>query len=198
MIATRRTRFMGAILDLDMLDPSILEPSIKEDLSIAYVRAIAAKAGVSIQLFARDWGLDGSFQTVQRVQGGLITSGHPVDYQLKATELWEVRDGRVIYDLDIRAHNTLAERTIRHHSEGANACVLLLYCLPDDPEAWLHVTEDSLILKKCCYWHVIDATPSKHTSSVRVRIPVDHRFTPDALLYLLEEAAGAGRKYYGR
>lgn len=174
----------------------MLEPFIKEDLSIAYVRAVAGRAGIYLAHYVRDWGVDGSFDTIQIVGGKPFPSGFPLDYQLKATECWDCNDDRIIYDLDVEIHNALAMRTRQHLEEGANSCVLILYCLPDDPSQWLTLNADGLILRKCCYWYMIDGPVSDNARTVRVKIPTSQVLTPNALLGLLEDAKDRGIAYY--
>jgi len=181
-----------AIVHIDML-----EQFIKEDLSVAYVQAVAGRAGVELSTFRRDWGLDGSFQEITISGGRRFPSGFPVDYQLKATARWDCRDGQIIYDLDARMYNALASRTRQHIDEGANLCILILYCLPDDPQQWLVLDADQLLLRKCCYWHTINGSVSGNVRKVRVKIPSSQILTPNALVVLLKDAKNKGVAYYG-
>jgi hypothetical protein len=64
--------------------------------------------------------------------------------------------------------------------------VLVLLRMPKDEREWVNVTEDSLEMRNCCYWAVIDGPPTENKSTIRIKIPRAQIFDQDAVKYLLE------------
>jgi hypothetical protein len=52
---------------------------IEELLSIAHVQAVAARAGVSISNFDKDFGIDGTFRQITSIGNRRFTSGYALD-----------------------------------------------------------------------------------------------------------------------
>jgi hypothetical protein len=156
----------------------------QEALSNAYVHALAGSAGLN--LAARpifDYGLDGTFYPVKLINGERIQTGHAVDFQMKATTIWE-RDGDfVIYDLEARAHRFLADR-----ERGMPMAILILLCMPKDPVEWLDGSEEHLRLRNCCYWYRFSGAPTTNVSSIRIRVPRINILTTDSLKELMRTA----------
>jgi hypothetical protein len=155
---------------------------VKEHLSIAYVRAVTARAGAKLTLTGSpEYGTDVYIQKVAQLPNGKITeTGHILPCQLKATTTCRVQDDYVIYDMEVDAYNKLAMW------EGT-ACILVLLRLPKEFEDWLDLDEEHLLLKNCCYWMHITGPPSTNERSQRICIPRSQIFTPEAVLELLEK-----------
>jgi len=155
---------------------------IKERLSNAYASAVAARAGATFTPKNPEYGTDAFIQSVTRLPNGKYTgTGHLLLCQLKATTTGELSDDSVIYDMEVDAYNKLAAW------EGSTSCILVLFRLPQDPEEWLNLDEEQLLLKNCCYWVHITDPPSTNRQSQRIRIPRTQTFTPEAVTELLEK-----------
>ena len=157
---------------------------MKERLSVSYVSAVAAKAGVACRLTTQpEYGTDAHLVKVIKLPNGKYRdTGYIINCQIKATTTSEVRGDNIIYDMDVDDYNKLAEW------EGG-LCILVLFCLPQDTEDWLSLNEHELVLKKCCYWKQIMDPPSKNNSSQRVFIPRCQVFTPETITDLLEKVS---------
>jgi hypothetical protein len=155
---------------------------MKERLSVSYVTAIAAKAGVACRLTsAPEYGTDAHFVHVRKLPNGKYRdSGYILNCQIKATTTCEIANGNVVYDMEVDAFNKLAEW------EGG-CCILILLWLPKEPMDWLRINEDELIMKKCCYWQRITDPPSKNRSTQRICIPRAQVFTPQVVVDLLDQ-----------
>jgi hypothetical protein len=155
---------------------------MKERLSISYVSAVAAKAGVACRpTSAPEYGTDIHLVKVKKLLNGTYTvTGYILNCQVKSTTTCEVNGNQIIYDMDAEDYNKLA------NWEGG-VCILVLLCLPENSEDWLYICEDELVLKKCCYWKIISDPPTTNTSSKRVFIPRSQVFTPDIIVDLLEK-----------
>jgi Domain of unknown function (DUF4365) len=152
-----------------------------EQLSRAYVQAVAAVAGCSCARPEPDYGCDLTIRQVVRLGTSFRPIGRNLDLQLRSTTTATRTDTEVVYDLDVRTYDLL--RTATH----AAPLLLVLYVLPPDPSEWLAQTDDQLALKHCAYWLSLRREPAvSNRSSVRVRVPRENRFTPEALLRIMK------------
>jgi hypothetical protein len=156
---------------------------IEESLSLAYVSAVSGRAGVNISVRRHDYGIDGTFHQIQIIKDKREETGIALDWQLKATQNWIERDDTIVYDLDANTYNRLARRqtTIR-----ASPCILILFCLPENPKKWLDVNYERLLLRKCCYWQQIIGEETENTNTRRVFIPKENLLTVNSVSNLLE------------
>lgn len=163
--------------------------NIEESLSVSYVSAVAAKAGASLDIPSRDFGVDVGIREIVKIvddNGNISLVPWPVafDCQLKATKNWEDKDDKIVYAIDVNTYNKLIHR--QNHS--ITPCILVLLCLPKEEKDWLSITENELILRKCCYYYIIKGDPTDNTSTITIRIPKENLFTPDAVNDLIEKS----------
>jgi Domain of unknown function (DUF4365) len=159
------------------------QQTIEELLSIAHIQAIAAKAGVSMANFDRDFGFDGHFRRITTVGKRRYACGDGLDFQLKASINCEIEPFHIRYDLESKTYNDLIRR---YQNQEPIPCILLLKVLPIGQEDWLNADEDGLFLGGACYWAHLEGELSSNKESVRIRIPRKQQFTPDTLLRLLD------------
>jgi Domain of unknown function (DUF4365) len=158
---------------------------IQELLSVAHVQAVAARAGVSISNFDKDFGIDGTFRQIATIGNRRFTSGYALDFQLKASINYTHEPEYIIYDLEVKTYNDLVQRRI---SSDATPCILILKILPKDAEQWLTNDEAGLFLGGACYWEYLQGEISPNKQSVRIRIPRVQEFCPESLLKLITSA----------
>jgi hypothetical protein len=152
----------------------------QEALSRAYVRAIAARAGVLCTDAAQDFGIDLFLRGVATRDGQFWDTGPQLDVQLKSTTRAEVRATEVVYDLEVRAYNLLREPS------AGGLRVLVLLVLPEDETQWLTQTVDELLLRRCAYWLSFrGAAPTTAHTTQRIVIPRTNVFSPEAVETLL-------------
>lgn len=157
---------------------ALLRPTDREEaLSRAYVRAVAARAGYTVDTddFDRD-GID-----LRIHAGGPMRPA--LALQLKATvNLGEVRDGYYHYPLDARNYESLRIETMAPR-------LLVVLGLPHEEEQWLTITTENLVMRRCAYWlDLKGAEERENVSSVTVRIPVANVFDVENLRSLMEQA----------
>ncbi len=157
---------------------------LMERLHLAYVHAVAARAGTTCTIYDQDYGLDVVINDVVNITDArgrrtFEATGVLFHCQLKATTTCQKRGGFVLYDMDVDAYNKL----IRWR--GASPCYLLLFHLPNDEMEWVNLSEEQLLLKKCCYWILLRGSESHNTSTERIQIPESNLFTPDVVRELL-------------
>ena len=164
----------------------ITEEHTKESLCLAYVEAVAAKAGVNLASRRHDYGIDGTFHPVRIINKRRIESGFPLDYQLKSTVNVELTEDVVKYDLKAKTFNDLVRR---HQATGSTPMVLIVLCLPPNPSEWLSLDEQKMELRHCCYWTMLQGDETTNTSSVRIEISRQQQFDPFSLTTLLHQCA---------
>jgi hypothetical protein len=106
----------------------ITEQHTEESLCFAHIYALAGIAGVNYSADRYDYGIDGRFTPIVRRGSRLVPSGFPLDYQAKATIDWELREGKIVYDLEAKTYNDLVGRT-----PAETSIILVLLCLPTKP-----------------------------------------------------------------
>jgi hypothetical protein len=155
----------------------------QEALSRAYVRAVAAQAGVICGTAESDFGIDLYLRAVESHGPQYWDTGAQLDVQVKSTTRAALREDDVAYDLEVRAYNLLRqEKCLRPR-------VLVLLVLPDDEAEWLSHSEEELSLRRCAYWTSLrGAAPTDAQTTIRITLPRANVFSAEALTRLLDEA----------
>ena len=161
-----------------MLDSLLTVPDQKELLSRVYAHAVAARAGYVTALY--DFDRDGIDLRIQA--GGDMRPA--LEFQLKATiNLGQPdTDGCFRFRLKSRNYNLLRIPT-------QTPRLLVVLDLPKDPEQWMTLTENELVLRRRSYWlNLIGYEETTNTSDVTVRIPATNIFDVDRLRDLMEQS----------
>ncbi|RUZ81290.1 DUF4365 domain-containing protein [Mesorhizobium sp. M7A.F.Ca.US.006.01.1.1] len=148
----------------------------QEGLSRAYVQAVAAAARANLRMGHEfDYGFDGTFDSIASRIGmdskgepvhRYVNAGFPIDFQLKCTWTWTSDDADIIWSIKTKAYNDLVTRP-----PEAVAVILILMCLPTDEREWVNISEDAILLRKCCYFTTLTGTPTvTETSTKQIRI----------------------------
>ncbi|WP_157174386.1 DUF4365 domain-containing protein [Thiocystis violascens] len=157
--------------------------SIEELISVSYVSAIIARSGFAPNAISSDFGIDLEVRHIANHGNKRIDLGTILELQLKASVNWQLEGDCVVYDMDVDAYNRLVFR----RENSSRPCALVLCCLPKDETAWMHVCEDELKIKKCCYYFFINGVESSNASRKRLRIPRNQLLTPESLHQLKDE-----------
>jgi len=160
----------------------ITEKHTQESLSRSYIHAIAGSAGVNLHVAREfDYGFDGTFRPVTIRGKRRIESGFPVDFQLKCTRNWSYEEQSVAYNIETKTYNDLVTRD----PDGIGA-VLILLCVPENPEDWIQVSEELISMRRCCYYAVLSGDPVKNEKSTKkILISRANVLTPVSLNDLL-------------
>jgi hypothetical protein len=156
----------------------------KEDLSIAYLRAICARAEVTFNLQNRDE--DGSDvdlnKTVSLDLGNEINA--LIKVQLKSTGseyFYREEYGKIIYKAKKKCYEDLTKRR-------TTPLYLFLLILPKDKNDWISCNVDELILRKCMYWTKLEKGDKELKSEfIDIYIDKDNRVNPETLNYILKK-----------
>jgi hypothetical protein len=149
----------------------------KERFSLAYISAVAAKAGFDVVQPKVD---------TDSIDGMLISHAgrRPrIEFQAKATSR-EVRgEDDIAFPLSIKNYDDLRADVIVPR-------ILIVVVLPMVEEDWLTQSEDELVLRHCGYFLSLYGHPeSENIATVTIRIPRTNRFDPAMLEALMNTAA---------
>lgn len=166
---------------------------IKEDLSIAYVRAISAINGYSVTKPDRDnEGVDIILKCKGLPANDCIYKGPVIEAQLKASssknKLRILSNGNIQYSLEASNYNILVEKN------RSLDIILILYILPEDEAKWVKHSEYSTRLAHGAYWVSLRGqTKTNNTSSINIEVPRKNVFSPEALKEIMIKLAKGER-----
>jgi len=153
----------------------------KEQFSIAYVRAIAAVAGVKVLRTDVD---DDSIDVGLERSGGCAPK---LDLQLKCTADPHPNGCDVSFALKLKNYDDLRRPTIVPRW-------LVVLFVPPSTTDWLTIATPpyEVILKRCAWWVSLAGQPDvDNDTSVTVKVPHANLFTPDAVRARFDLTAAA-------
>lgn len=162
---------------------------IKEELSICYLKTIAAINGIALEPQLHD---EDSIDVILK-KTVMVSSGTSfislISVQLKATSStsqYSIGDNEITYKLKVKNYNDLC-------GSATTPVILALLILPDDASEWVAWDEEELILKGKMFWLSLRGQEkSENTDTVTVRIPLANRLSIDSIEGLLQTAAEEG------
>jgi hypothetical protein len=162
----------------------LTDNDIKEELSYAYVHAVASRAGFGCDRPSKDRGsvdvvisADGCFPEDAVLQHAVI------QVQLKATSQIVNGDPHFAFPLPMKNYDELRAR-----SQATR--LLVIFCMPEDAKQWLSVSEETLIARRSAYWCNLTGEPAVENETSRsVRVLHGNIFSPEALKALMTRIA---------
>lgn len=150
---------------------------IMEQLSYAYVHAVAAHCGYSCQPILHD---RDSIDATIRAKGKFAPNSKiysPVlDLQLKASSTTDVTDTELIFELKKKNYDDLTQ------SDRGAPAILVVLVLPELQCDWLVHSEDCLTARNCAYFIDLKGMPEcDNVRSKTIRISRRNVFSPDSL-----------------
>jgi hypothetical protein len=166
---------------MNMAASGMTENEQKQQLSVAYVHAVAARAGYACQVInVDDDSIDVQLAARGIVHRKAVVRSPKIDIQLKATAQPSLRPDRIGFPLPIKNYNGL-------RAEVLVPRLLVVLLLPEDDELWLEQSEDQMISRHCAYWTTLLGQPeSKNRASVTVQLPRGQLFTVATLRTIME------------
>jgi hypothetical protein len=150
----------------------------KDHFSRAVVRAVAAAAGIDASAPPHDQNSK-DIEFTAPDEGGL--PGAQLSVQLKCTHTVDPSGSEFSYDLAVKDYNRL--RITRVFVPR----LLVVVHVPEEPAEWIESTPQQMLLKRCAYWvSLMGQPPTPNTSTVAVKIPIEHVFDVRALLENLQ------------
>lgn len=167
--------------------------AIKEELSYAYVHAIASRAGFGCERVRIDRdSVDVTVCARRKLADDSTLLSPKLDMQLKATSVPKEQRSHFTFSVPLRAYEDLRGNTLVPR-------ILVLLVLPRKKNEWLAHGKESLVAKRCAYWQSLKGLPaSANTVGVTVRVPKRNVLSPRSLKKLLiqvsreEEILNAG------
>jgi Domain of unknown function (DUF4365) len=152
----------------------------QEALCGAYVRAIAAQAGLICSEPEYDYGIDLCLRAIRRRGSRFADVGGQLDLQLKSTTRARVNDSEVRFDLETKTYDDLRET-------GDNVPrILVVLLMPPDESQWISQSPEELVLRRGAYWLSLEGYPPTTASkTVRITIPRSNVFSVQAVLALM-------------
>ena len=162
------------------------DSSIKEDLSIAYMSAICAVAGIAFDLQRHD---EDSTDAIIKKLIALPDERKcevSLRVQLKATSSpsqYREDDENLTYILKAKNYNDL-------RTSSTTPIILAVLILPKNEAEWLKWTKEDLLIKGRMYWQSFASSSEKdNKNTVSVRISKENYLNSDKLLKLLQKMA---------
>jgi hypothetical protein len=154
----------------------------KEEISRAYVHAVAARDGFKLGTWSVDDGcLDVTIGHAGTLGGGTLANPK-IDVQLKCTSQQSiVKKDHVAWKLNRDHHNRLVAASV-------NPQLLVVLVLPEDETTWIEHSVEALLIRRCAYWLRMDGQPPISSGSRIVHVPMANVFSPESLMTLMLEA----------
>ena len=121
------------------------EETIKELLSVNYIRVIAEREGFIVTKVEQDYGDDLVIKQVRKMASSsgfkYFSTGGMIDVQLKCTTEKKVKylENNIQYQLRGRNYYHLIERFKKWRFENYTPLLLILLVLPDNDSKWLQI-----------------------------------------------------------
>lgn len=156
------------------------QQSIKmEDMSEAYLRALCAANGYSVDRGSHDNdGVDITVRCKGQVDSDSTLYSTSLDIQLKSSfsKIVEHEDGSITYPLEVKNYKSLID------SRRMIPLILVVFQMHNDENLWVEQTSDWLKITKCAYWISLKGQPdTQNTSTINIEIPAQNLLTKDSL-----------------
>ncbi|MCF0049565.1 DUF4365 domain-containing protein [Dyadobacter sp. LJ53] len=158
----------------------LTENKIKEEISLAYVLAVAAIKKFSTEITRVDNdSVDATIKYSGYLDENSTLYSPEIKLQLKATSKPTIHGDQIHFALPIKNYNDLRARS-------GTPRLLVVLCLCDSSDEWLMHSPDKLILKRCAYFINLRNYPdSENETSVTIKIPTTNLFSPEQVYELM-------------
>jgi hypothetical protein len=158
-----------------MPSPLLTDNDRKEQLSLAYLHALAAVGGYTVSIP----NLDRDSSDICISSGSSRRSS--VEFQLKATSSPDCSADGLRFQLKAKNYNDLARRR-------QVPLLLAVMVLPELSADWLTLNPDKMVLRKCVYWMSLIGEPETDQGSKVVIVPIVNLLTVDSLRDLIQKS----------
>lgn len=160
------------------------ENDIKEELSYAYIHAIASRAELSCEIVRKDRdSIDLHIRARGQLHAGSTLMSPQLGVQLKASVIDPLPDGAFDFRLTRKNYDELRQRSMVPR-------ILVVFVMPSDPATWVAMTEEELVLRRCAYWCSLLGLPaSQNEKYQQVRVDRRNVFTGEVLRHLMVKAS---------
>ncbi len=154
-----------------------------EQLSFAYVRALAAALGFEVHEYKPDiFGVDLTL-TAKGSRGPVSCPSLGLQVKANTRESLLYEDG-IHYPLKVRTYNDLRDEHV------ASPRILVVVLVPKEDTEWIRQNQDELAMRKCGYWISLAGRGSvPNVDNVTVRVPWENVLSADALDSLMTKVS---------
>lgn len=162
---------------------------IKEDLSICYLKTIAAVRRIAVERIEHDEdSVDVVIKKVLNIDKN-VSFNSQISVQLKATSSksqYGIGKQEISYKLKVKNYNDLC-------MPATMPSMLALLILPEEMEEWTKWTPDELMIKGKMFWLSLqNQEVSDNKDNVTVKIPKENILNADTIENLIQKAAEEG------
>jgi Domain of unknown function (DUF4365) len=155
----------------------------KEEISRAYVHAVAARCGFAVGTWSQDQGCVDMMIGASCALGGGSLEDPLIYLQLKCTSsAHHLHEEHVSWQLERAHYDKLRARSSRPK-------LLVVLVLPELEEEWMEHSAESLIIRRCAYWLSMSGLPPITTESKTVHLPRTNVFSPAQVMAMMERVS---------
>jgi Domain of unknown function (DUF4365) len=167
-----------------MASSGMSENEQKQQLSVAYVHAVAARAGFACQVInLDDDSIDIQVAARGKVHHRSVLRSPKIDVQLKATSHDLLSLNHLAFPLPIKNYDELRQ-------EALVPRMLVVLVLPKDQNQWIEQSEEQMVSRRCAYWKSLLGQPETlNSATMTVHLPRDQCLTAEALRELMERVS---------
>lgn len=148
-----------------------------EEISKAYVHAVAAACGFTVGGWSQD------HECLDATVCGPGRRKPKIDLQVKATTQSRlVRAEHISWQLSSEHYDAMS------YAMAANPHYLVVLLLPDDANESIAHDIEHLIIRKCAYWILMTGRPAATVAHPTIAIPLTQVFNPQALMQAMAAA----------
>jgi hypothetical protein len=157
----------------------------KEEISRAYVKAVAATAGFSVYQPSID---DDSIDMGISSGGSAGMERRPrVELQLKCTAAETPEEDKISFPLKLKNYDDL-------RIESSVPRILVVMLVPAMVSDWLTHSEAELVVRRCAYWVSLFGMPeSQNALTVTVAVPRENLFSVNGLRGIMSRINDRGK-----
>ncbi|NUN47669.1 MAG: DUF4365 domain-containing protein [Candidatus Brocadiae bacterium] len=162
----------------------LTDNDIKEQLSYAYLHAVAAHAGCSCERRQVDReSVDATVRGGRMSSPGVMLQFPTIDVQLKAHACAPISGSSFSYSLRKKNYEDLPAKSMSPR-------ILVVLILPEGLDECLKIDVDQLLLKRAAYWTCLTGAPaSANATAISIKVPTHNLMSPSALMSLMEKAS---------
>lgn len=128
-------------------------------------------------------GIDGRIYARGKLSNEAAFQSPIIGFQLKATSSIQDSSDPIHFKLKQKNYEDLRARSVHPR-------YLALFLLPEEPEDWLQLDDNEMVLKRCMYWHSLaKAPPSSNETSTTVLVSRTNLLDVRALQALMHAAS---------
>ena len=158
-----------------------------EDMSEAYLRALCAANGFSVDRFEHDNdGADVIISCKGKVSSQSIVYSPKLEIQLKSSfsQITCHTDGSITYPLEVKNYKTLIQ-TNRMIPQ-----ILTVFHMHEDEDLWLEHTSDWLKITKCAYWiNLCGCQSTQNKNTINITIPAHNLLNHRSLFEIMNRVS---------